>query len=187
VPGRVGSGDGTRRRAASSGLPNRAAYGLPLSRGSGSVRPCPIADNALAMSPQNVDIVHAGYEAWNSGDMDALRELYDPEAILRLPEGWPEPGPYVGREAVMREIEQWRETFGTYVTELIGDMIEAADRVVVRQVWHGVGRGPEAHLESTVVFTLREGRISYQEFFWDHAEALETLGLSAEGASTDSS
>ena len=78
----------------------------------------------------------------------------------------------------MREFEQWRETFDTYVTELIGDIIEAADRVVVRQVWHGVGRGPEAHLESTVVFTLREGKISYAEFFWDHAEVLETLGLS---------
>jgi ketosteroid isomerase-like protein len=42
-------------------------------------------------------------------------------------------------------------------------------------------------MESTVVFTLREGKISYQEYFWDHAETLETLGLSAEGLSTDSS
>jgi ketosteroid isomerase-like protein len=139
------------------------------------------------MSPQNVDVVRAVDEAWNSGDMDALRALLHPDVTMRMPEGWPEPGPFVGREAVMRVFEQWRETFDTYVTEPIGDIIEAADRVVVRQVWHGVGRGPEAHLESTVVFTLREGKISYAEFFWDHAEALKTLGLSAEGASTDSS
>ena len=84
----------------------------------------------------------------------------------------------MGREAVLRLFEQWRETFDTYVTELIGDIIEAADRVVVRQVWHGVGRGPEAHLEATGVFTVRKGRVFYVEFFWDHAEALETLGLS---------
>ena len=57
----------------------------------------------------------------------------------------------------------------------------------MRQVWHGVGRGAEAHLESTVVFTLRDGKMSYAEFFWDHAEALETIGLSADGLSTDSS
>src|SRR6478752_1115796 len=107
------------------------------------------------MSQENVEIVRAVYETWNAGDMEALRERFDPEAIVvRTPEGWPEPGPYVGREAVMREIEQWRETFDTYVTELIGDIIEAADRVVVRQVWHGVGQGPESHLESTVVYTL---------------------------------
>ena len=130
--------------------------------------------------------MRAAYAAWNSGDVDDLRELLHPDAIMRMPEGWPEPGPFVGREAVMRLFEQWRETFDTYVTELIGDIIEAADRVVVRQVWHGVGRGPEAHLESTVVFTLREGKISYQEFFWDHAEALEAVGLSEQDAHADS-
>ena len=131
------------------------------------------------MSQENVGVVRAAYRAWNAGDMDALREGFDPEAIIvRMPEGWPEPGPFVGRDAVMREVEQWRETFGSYETELVGDVIEAADRVVVRQVWHGVGQGPESHLESTVVFTLRKGRVFLMEYFWGHAEALETLGLS---------
>jgi predicted lipid-binding transport protein (Tim44 family) len=31
--------------------------------------------------------------AWNAGDMDGLRELYDPDVIMRAPKGWPEPGP----------------------------------------------------------------------------------------------
>ena len=30
----------------------------------------------------------------------------------------------------------------------------------------------------TGVYTLRKGRVVSIEFFWDHAEALETLGLS---------
>ena len=63
------------------------------------------------MSQENVEIVKAGFEAWNAGDMDALRELYDPDAILRTPEGWPEPGPFFGREAIMRQFEQIRETW----------------------------------------------------------------------------
>ena len=139
------------------------------------------------MSQENVEVVRAVYEAWNAGDMDALRERFDPEAIVvRTPEGWPEPGPYVGREAVMREVEQWRETLDSYVTELIGDIIEAADRVVVRQVWHGVGQGPESSIESTVVYTLRKGRIFLVEYFWDHAEALEAVGLSEQDAHADS-
>jgi ketosteroid isomerase-like protein len=49
------------------------------------------------MSQENVEIVKAAFEAWNAGDMDALREHFDPGAILHLPEGWPEPGPFVGR------------------------------------------------------------------------------------------
>ncbi len=39
------------------------------------------------------------------------------------------------------------------------------------------GHGPQSNIEVTSVFTVRKGRIVYQEFFWDHAEALQTLGL----------
>jgi predicted lipid-binding transport protein (Tim44 family) len=38
-----------------------------------------------AMSQENVEIVRASFEAWNAGDMDALRELHDPDVILRTP------------------------------------------------------------------------------------------------------
>ena len=63
------------------------------------------------MSQENVKVVRAHFEAWNAGDMDAHRELYDPDVIARMPAGWPEPGPFVGREAVMRQAEQLRETW----------------------------------------------------------------------------
>ncbi len=130
------------------------------------------------MSEENVEVVRAAYEAWNAGDMDALREQYHPDVIMRSPEGWPEPGPFVGREAVTRQLAQLRETFDADALEPIGDFIDAADRVVVRQIWRGAGRGPESNVEMTNVFMVRKGRIFYEEFFRDHAEALETLGLS---------
>ena len=130
------------------------------------------------MSGETAAVVRAGFGAWNAGDMDALRETFDPGVTWRPPEGWPEPGPFVGREAVMRWFEQLREAYDDYVTELIGDLIEATDRVVVSQVWHGAGRGPEADIESTGVFTVRNGRVIDVEQFWDRAEALEAAGLS---------
>jgi uncharacterized protein len=130
------------------------------------------------MSQQNVESVKAGFEAWNAGDMEALRELYDPNVIMRNPEGWPEPGPFVGREAVMRQWEEQREAWDADAMEPVSDFIDAADRVVVRFIWRAAGRGPESNLELTNVITLRSGRVVYQEFFWDHTEALETLGLS---------
>jgi ketosteroid isomerase-like protein len=130
------------------------------------------------MSQENVEVVRASFEAWNAGDMDAFRELYDPDVIGRPPQGWPEPGPDVGREAVMRKFEQLRETWDADALEAISDFIDAADRIVVRFIWRGTGHGPEANLEATGVFTVRKGRVFYVEFFWDHAEALETLGLS---------
>ena len=130
------------------------------------------------MSQENVEIVRRGFEVWNAGDMDALRELFDPGIIWRAPEGWPEPGPYAGREAVMRQVEQLRETWDTDSFELISDFIDVGDRVAVRLIWEGAGHGPESNIELTGVYTVRKGRVVAIELFWDHAEALEALGLS---------
>jgi ketosteroid isomerase-like protein len=129
------------------------------------------------MSQENVEVLQAVFAAWNTGDMDALRELFDPGVIMRPPEGWPEPGPEVGREAVMRQFEQLRETWDADALEPISDFMHAGDRVAVRQIWHGAGHGPAAHMEMTNVVTVREGRIVRQEYFWDHAEALNAVGL----------
>jgi ketosteroid isomerase-like protein len=128
------------------------------------------------MSQENVEIVKAVVEAWNAGNMDTLRELYDPDVIMRMPENWPESDPFVGREAVMRHWEQQREALDADVMEPIS-IIDAADRVVLRHTWRGTGHGPEVNFDVTNVFTVRKRKIFYQEFFWDHAEALKALGL----------
>ena len=129
------------------------------------------------MSQENVEVARALFTAWNAGNMDALRQLYGPDVIVRAPKAWPEPGPFVGREAVMRQWEQQREIWDADYLEAISDFIDAGDRVVVRFIWHAAGRGPEAGMEMTGVNTVHRGRIVSQEFFWDHAEALEAAGL----------
>ena len=136
------------------------------------------------MSRENAEIVRAMFEAYSAGDMDAFRELHDPDVIGRMPEGWPEPD-FVGREALMRQFEQLRETFdGTSVIP-ISDFIAAGDRVVVRLAYHGEGHGPEMNFEMTQVITVRNGKILYREYFWDHAEALEAVGRSEQDAYAD--
>ena len=129
------------------------------------------------MSQENVEIVRAFFEAWNAGDMDTLREMQDPDVIQRPPKDWPEPGPFVGREASMRQFEQLRDTWDRDIVEPISAFIDIADHVVVRYLWRGMGEGPESTIELTALYTLRRGKIFYQEFFWDHAEALEAAGL----------
>ncbi len=130
------------------------------------------------MSQENVEIARATFDAWNAGDMDALRELYEPDVVLRTAEGWPEPGPHVGRDAVMRHFEQVRDAWDDQALEPIEDFIDVADHVLVRHLYRGVGSGPESRMELTVVYTIRNGRVSLQEFFWNHREALDAVGLS---------
>ncbi len=138
------------------------------------------------MSQENVELVRGAFDVYNASNREAMREFYDPDVIMRPPEGWPEPGPYMGREAIMRQWEQVRETWDADTLEPISDFIDAGDRVAVRYIWRGAGHGPDLNMEVTLVFTMRKGRIVYQEFFWDHAEALEAVGLSEQDAHADS-
>jgi ketosteroid isomerase-like protein len=137
------------------------------------------------MSQENVELARAWNEAMNAGDMDAVRKFYDPDVVARPTKDWPEPGPFFGREAVMQWLEQLRDTWDTLLIETIS-RIDAGDRIIERQIPHGTGQGPAYEAEYTTITTIRKGKILYLEFFWDHAEALEAVGLSEQDAHADS-
>ena len=109
--------------------------------------------------------------------MDRVRDLYHPDAIVRAPPGWPEPGPEVGREAVMQQYRLLREAFDRDSIQLLSDFESVGDRVVVRIDWGGVGHGPESSMEMTMVGTVRDGKLYTVEFLWDHDEARAAVGL----------
>ena len=129
------------------------------------------------MSQDNVERERRGFEAWNVGDMGAFGELYDPHVVVRWAEGWPEGlEPIMGREAVMRQWEQQRGAFDADTAELV-EIVDLGDRVVVRLIWHAVGRGPDLSIETTYIATVRNGKTILVEYFWDHQEALKAVGL----------
>jgi ketosteroid isomerase-like protein len=101
------------------------------------------------MSQENVEVVQAGFHVWNTGDMVAFRELLAPKVAMKPPSGWPEPGPFLGRDATMRQFAQLRETWDRDTAEPVGAFIDMGDRVAVRQAWRGEGQGPESVLEWT--------------------------------------
>jgi ketosteroid isomerase-like protein len=109
--------------------------------------------------------------------MEGVHELYDPEAVMEATPDWPEPGPFVGRDAVMQQFSQARAAFDSDSVEFLSDLVAVGDRVIVRLAWHGFGRGPQSDMEWTNIFAIREGKIIRVDYFWDHAEALEAVGL----------
>ena len=127
------------------------------------------------MSEKNIEVVQALVESWNAGQMDTAREMYDPDAVLTMAEGWPEPGPFVGRDAVLR---QFQEMYDTLEGDLVPvtDFVTVGDRVLVRLAWRGTGRGPELNMEGTTLYTMRDGRVCRVEFFWEHSDGLEAVG-----------
>ena len=129
------------------------------------------------MSQENVEIVRALADAWNAGDMDTYGGFLAPDVIWRVTRNWPEPGPYVGREAVLRQVRQLREAWEGDTVEAVGDFLHTGDRVAVRFVWRGLGHGPDLNLEQTCLYTVRVGKIMAFEFFWNHEEALKAMGV----------
>ena len=134
------------------------------------------------MSQENVEIVRAGMEAWNARDMDALRETYAEDVVTWPPAGWPEAGPFIGRDTVIGQWEGMRKSWDDRAVEMLTDYVDAADRVAVRMTWRERFDRPEADAGATGIFTIRNGKIRVAEFFWDHAEALAAIGLPAQDA-----
>jgi ketosteroid isomerase-like protein len=131
------------------------------------------------MSQENVDTVRRGFDAWNAGDMDGVRETYDPDAVMRYHGDWTEPGPFLGRDAIMGQFERLREALDDRDSfTFVADFLDVGDRIVNRFAWRGQGYGPAMDLEVSVVYTVRGGRILEADFFRDHAAALEAAGLS---------
>jgi ketosteroid isomerase-like protein len=134
------------------------------------------------MSQENVDLVRSSIEAYIAGDRDAYLDFFT-EDVEGCPDvsRFPEAEPFHGREELRRflaEIDQGWE--GGASVAAVGEVFPVGDRVVARADWGGRGRasGIDLHSSLTSIYTVRDGRIVKIEWFFDHAKALETVGLS---------
>jgi hypothetical protein len=111
-------------------------------------------------------------DAWNTQDMDAVRSMIHTDACHTPPPGWPEPGPFVGRDAVMTHFEQLRETFRDETIEVM-DLTPVGEIFVSRVLWRGTGLGPEAEIEMWQIGGFRDDLLISLEQFWDRDAAFE--------------
>jgi ketosteroid isomerase-like protein len=128
------------------------------------------------MSQENVEGIRAGFDAHNRGDIDALVELYDPEAVfetLLL-------GTHHGNEAIRVIYEENRKTLSGYDVVPV-ELIDAGDLVVA--VAQTVGAGPASEIsvddQFAFVFTFKGERVVREQAFRNKGEALEAAGLPA--------
>jgi ketosteroid isomerase-like protein len=112
------------------------------------------------MSQENVEVVRTCVKVWNAGDMEGVLELYDPDAVMEVVPDWPEPGPFVGRDAVMQQLSQARGAFDSDSLEFLSDLVAVGDRVITRAAgtasdvapratWSGATSSPSATVASS--------------------------------------
>ena len=113
------------------------------------------------MATDNVELVRQGYAAWNRGEVDEIVDAFDEDVEWHGHPRFPEPGPYIGREAVRR----WLDDLGGAWEEISVHPLafaERGDEVVVLVHITGRGRGSGLEVGSGIdahVWTVRDGRI----------------------------
>ena len=131
------------------------------------------------MPPSDIELVYESARCFERGDWDGLRALTGPDAVMTPLENWPEPGPFRGREAIVREFERLLDSFGeTQVS--IEEATQRGDWVIARYLWVVRGTGSEVPMEAqfTGVVRTKDGQSVELHFRFDHGAALEAAGLS---------
>jgi ketosteroid isomerase-like protein len=131
------------------------------------------------MSEENVEAVLECFRRFEAGDIDGFTALFDPKCRATGPEGWPEPGPAVGRDEVVEQFvritsELEEGHFSLDVVSAEGEWVV----VDVRYTGRGAGSGLDVAFNVTNAVRVREGRVLETHYGWTREEALEVAGLS---------
>ena len=128
---------------------------------------------------RDVEIVRRSFEAWNEGDVPAIRRCYTEDAVIETP--ITEFGrTFEGDDPLGRWIREMRETWAEVSWDV--ERIFEGDGVVVsfyRSVSTGRASGIEVVRDLTGVHHIRDGLIARDRVFLDRDEALEAAGVSA--------
>jgi ketosteroid isomerase-like protein len=130
------------------------------------------------MSRENVKIAERAIEAFNRRGLAAMRLITASDVELDWSASLgPSAGVYRGWDEVLSFYAEYFDAFEE--TSIEPDrFIDAGESVVVPNVGRVRGRdGIEARARSTVVFTIREGRVSRICLYQETEQALEAVGL----------
>ena len=130
------------------------------------------------MSEENVDKALEVLRCFQAGDFEGVAAFFHPDVTVTPPEGWPEPGPFIGKEAATAQYEQTYSQFEEHEIDL--KAVEArGDWVIIDYKWkvRGAGSGVEVEFDATGVARFEDGLVRENHQRWDHAEALKAAGL----------
>jgi ketosteroid isomerase-like protein len=133
------------------------------------------------MSQENVEIVRAGFAAYNRRHLDGILENWAPDAVL----DWSnsrglDAGVYRGHDEIRAFMERFLATWDEVRIEIVDGPVEVEDGVLITEnVAHLRGRdGIDVQARSTLLATIRDGEQTSLTLYQTKQEALEAAGLS---------
>ena len=128
------------------------------------------------MPDEDVEIVRRSFDAWNEGDVEAIRRCYTEDVVIETP--ITELGrTFEGDDPLGRWIAEMSETWAEASWDV--ERIFEGDGVVVsfyRSISTGRESGVEVVRELAGVHRIRDGLIARERIFLDRGEALKAAG-----------
>jgi hypothetical protein len=110
---------------------------------------------------QNVAIMQRAYDAFNTGDIDTLTEIFDESVAWHLPGRSSMADDYQGRDATLAYFGLLAErSGGTFRAQLEHLAADGDDRVVGIQHSTADRDGEHLDVSDCIVFTLKDGRVT---------------------------
>ncbi len=131
------------------------------------------------MSQENVEVVRRALAAFNSGEMEQVLAIVQPDFEARIaPELSAEPDTYRGSSGVQRYFDSFREAFEEIRFE-VEDLTDAGDSVVVGLRMTATGKVTKIPVEqrNAGVWTVVDGKVSRIETYVSLEEAFRAAGI----------
>ena len=110
---------------------------------------------------ENVAIMQRAYDAFNTGDINTLTEIFDESAVWHLPGRSSMADEYKGRDATLGYFGLLGErTGGTFRAELERLTADGDDRVVGIQRSIADRNGKHLDVADCIVFELKDGKVT---------------------------
>ena len=130
------------------------------------------------MSQENVEMVRAALKRFERGEIDD--NVFAEDGRLTGPEGWPEQGPFDGREAIRRQFERLASDSTSRAFHDVEIVSDEGDWVVITFRWQirGAASGIETTFDMAAAYRIEGSEFAEAHFRWNHEDALEAAGLS---------
>jgi ketosteroid isomerase-like protein len=126
---------------------------------------------------ENADILKRGYEAFNSGDVDTVSEVFADDASWEGPNapGVPMSGKHEGKQAVLQALGQIGESFEKFHVSP-DEMVEEDETIVVLSHFDAKTKsGNEVKLPGVEIWRMSAGKAKRVQSMSDTAELKKAL------------
>ena len=124
---------------------------------------------------ENAARIRAGYESFNKGDIDGLVDLFDENIVWHFPGASKLAGEHIGRDAVLAVLGAYGEASGGTLQANPVDVMASDDHVTGWARDTATANGRTLDLDSFVVFTMRDGKVTAAQHLVADIEGLDAF------------